>query len=156
MTANYERANVKYQVKEVDHTFPLILAWHTKEWRSIPQLQLTHHMGKLPSHFPLVEVKLAYNSRALFAVFRVQDQFVRAGTKSHQGPVYQDSCVEFFFTPESIKQQRYYNLEVNCSGKMLFHYQSKPRKSNSVSESSLNKIEIASTLPAVMEPEYTA
>lgn len=147
---------MKYQIKRLENKLQNRLIWDINEWRHVPPLSLDYAMGKTPLHHPRVEAKMAYNSKALFAIFRVQDRFVRATTTANQGPVYQDSCVEFFFTPESEKRQRYFNFEVNCSGKALFHYQSQPRNGVAVSESSLDKIHVLSTLPSIVEPEYSS
>lgn len=145
-----------YRIQHIQTDRPVSLGWNADDWKQIPTVELAHYMGNPPLHFPRVEVKLVYSDLALYSIFRVEDQHVRATTKAHQGPVYEDSCVELFFTPEANRQQRYFNLEVNCSGKILFHYQSKPRNGISLPDSSISKIDIASTLPSIIEPENNA
>lgn len=66
---------------------------------------------------------MAYDDRTISLMFRVEDQYVRAVAKADQGPVWEDSCVEFFFTPGPDVTQGYFNLEINCGGTLLFHFQ---------------------------------
>jgi hypothetical protein len=80
-------------------------------------------MGSQPVHFPKTEVKIAYDEMAIHLMFRVEDRFVRAVAPEDQGNVWEDSCVEFFFTPDSDLSTGYFNLEINCGGTLLFHFQ---------------------------------
>jgi hypothetical protein len=84
----------------------------------------------------------------------VQDRYVRAVAETHQDSVCGDSCVEFFFTPVEDLSKGYFNLEMNCGGTMLFHYQLIPRKdSRPVASEDLARIEVAHTMPMIVEPE---
>jgi len=111
-------------------------------------------MGKPPEHFPGTEVKLTYSERAIHVIFRVEDRYVRAVARQHQDPVCRDSCVEFFFTPDEDITQGYFNIEMNCGGIMLFHYQPEPRIGQVViPREQCEKMPIAHTLPRRIEPE---
>jgi hypothetical protein len=111
-------------------------------------------MGEYPAHFPNTQLKMVYDDQSLIFIFHVQDQFVRAVAKEHQDAVYKDSCVEFFFTPGTDIAEGYFNLEMNCSGKILFHFQKTPRKDSvQLSEVDIQKMEIAHGLPSRVEPE---
>ena len=66
-------------------------------------------------------------SKSLFVIFKVDDQFVRATAKENQDSVCVDSCVEFFFSPDSDSKNGYFNLEMNCGGTYLFNFQKVPR-----------------------------
>ncbi len=46
----------------------------------------------------------------------MQDQYVRCVVDKHNGPVWQDSCVEFFFAPNPNDVNKYFNIEINCNG----------------------------------------
>jgi len=111
-------------------------------------------MGERPAHFPRTQAKLAYDARCLYVVFRVEDNFVRAVASKHQDPVYKDSCVEFFFTPGLNTADGYFNLEMNCGGTMLFHFQKVPRQNSlTIPASELDRIEVAHSLPQRIDPE---
>jgi hypothetical protein len=110
-------------------------------------------MGEKPAHMPKTQVKLMYDSNALYIIFRVEDKYIRA-IAQHQGNVCRDSCVEFFFTPSEDIETGYFNLEVNCGGTMLFHHQLVPRENPTViAEEDCRRIEIFNSLPKTIETE---
>nr|WP_319393293.1 carbohydrate-binding family 9-like protein [uncultured Desulfobacter sp.] len=78
-------------------------------------------------------------------------------TRQHQDEVYKDSCVEFFFTPGINPDIGDFNLEMNCGGTMLFHFQPEPRKNRVIlPEKACKAIPVAHTLPEIVDPEITA
>ena len=135
--------------------FPIVdAAWNNSPWKEIPSESIRNHMGKKPDHFPKAEVKIAYNDTAVGAMFRVEDRYVRATASTHQGPVYKDSCVEMFFTPGLDVSEGYFNLEMNCGGTMLFHFQRQPRGERIViPDSECGKIPIMHSLLRMVDPE---
>jgi hypothetical protein len=130
--------------------------WDGDFWKTIKPLELKHFMGARPDHFPQVQAKLVYDDHAVYVIFRVNDRFVRAVAQKHQDAVYKDSCVEFFFTPHADVGQGYFNLEMNCGGTMLLHYQRVPRQEPVLlSETDLAQIDVAHSLPKTVDPEIT-
>lgn len=128
--------------------------WDERPWQDIPAELLRNHMGKKPDHFPKVGVKVAYDNKAVCLMFRVEDRYVRATATAHQADVYKDSCVEFFFSPGSDLSKGYFNLEMNCGGAMLFHFQMQPGKDRIViPESECLKITNVHSLPRIVDPE---
>lgn len=123
-------------------------------WKNISSEQIQHYMGKKPDHFPTTQVKIAYDNKAIYLMFQVADRYVRATATDHQGNVWEDSCVEFFFTPDSDLSVGYFNLEINCGGKMLFHFQ-KERKKNQIviPKQECSKIKCTHSLPGFIDPE---
>ncbi len=136
-------------------TSPTIDAnWDNAPWKNIPSQKLQNHMGTKPDHFPKVEVKIAYDPTALHLIFRVEDQYVRAVAAEHQASVCSDSCVEFFFTAGTDISKGYFNLEMNCGGTMLFHFQKIPRQNTGqITKEECNTIPCAHSLPRIVEPE---
>jgi hypothetical protein len=66
---------------------------------------------------PEVSFRLAYSDKALAILFEVKEEHVRAAAMEDNGPVWEDSCVEFFImTPDS---KHYINFEMNCIGTFL-------------------------------------
>ena len=128
--------------------------WDKSPWRDIQPELIGRYIGKKPEHIPMTQVKVAYDGTALYVIFRVEDKYVRAVVANHQSSVCEDSCVEFFFTPGIDVSKGYFNLEMNCGGTMLFHFQQAPRKGNiEIPESEYSKIEIAHLLPKIIDPE---
>lgn len=103
-------------------------SWDLPPWDRLPCGELTHHMGQCPEHFPKAEFKIAYTPEALHLMFRVADRYVLARTDRDQGEVWKDSCVEFFFVPGEDPELGYFNLEMNCGGTLLLHFQKVPRQ----------------------------
>ena len=96
----------------------------------------------------------AYDNLAIYVIFRVEDKYVKAVHSNHQDPVYTDSCVEFFFSPDDNSNEGYFNLEMNCGGTMLFHHQTEPRTNQvHIADEDIQQIEVASTLPPIVDPE---
>lgn len=128
--------------------------WESSQWKKLPSERLQNYMGKRPEHFPKAEVKLSYDEMAIYVIFRVADRYVRAVASEHQGNVWEDSCVEFFFTPDSDLSRGYFNLEMNCGGTMLFHFQSGDGNQRVViPKNECNKIRCAHSLPQIVDPE---
>jgi hypothetical protein len=128
--------------------------WNKAPWRDICPLSINNHMGSKPAHFPNTQVKIAYNDESIFIIFRVEDRFVRVCAKKHQDQVCKDSCVEFFFTPGNDTSKGYFNIEVNCGGIMLFHFQkAKSVGKLNISEEDMRRIKIAHSLPGTIDKE---
>ena len=122
-------------------------------WQTAQVAELRHHMGQRPDHFPHVEARLLYDPAALYVWFQIDDAYVRAVAPEHQAAVYKDSCVEFFFTPSEDVSSGYFNLEMNCGGTMLFHIQRVPRQGQLIGADHVNAVDVAHTLPRIVEPE---
>lgn len=66
---------------------------------------------------PDVHFAVAYTDDAILLHFKVSEQDVKAVTFEDLGPVWKDSCVEFFSCPEN--DGIYYNVECNCAAAVL-------------------------------------
>lgn len=66
---------------------------------------------------PEVKIRLAYVGSDLLLNYRVKEKSVRAVAESDNGPVWEDSCVEFFVKDE--ENSKYFNVECNCAGTLL-------------------------------------
>lgn len=73
-----------------------------------------------PNEFPEkpeVCVDVSNDHEALFLKYHVRGEQLRAVTTADQGPVWEDSCVEFFCQIPGDKH--YINFETNCIGAMV-------------------------------------
>jgi hypothetical protein len=128
--------------------------WRKYPWRNIKSLDIKHFMGDVPGFRPLVKAKLAYDDKNIYVIFCVKDCYVGCMVRDYNGPVSNDSCVEFFFSPDIHLPERYFNLEVNCGGTPLMKYNIIPRKEYRFLETDdIRKIEIAHSLPSSIDPE---
>ena len=69
---------------------------------------------------PAVQFSMAYDAAHIFLQYSVQEKHLQAAEGHNNGPVYQDSCVEFFVSFDD--GASYYNFEFNCIGTVLAGY----------------------------------
>ena len=130
--------------------------WQESGWKGIRSLSIVNYMGARPEYPPEAKVRLIYDHEFLHVFFTVREKFTRCKERSVNGAVWEDSCVEFFFSPDNNSPERYFNLEINCGGVPLMHYNIVPRKEYiEVSPEDLSMIEIYHSLPGVIDPEIT-
>jgi len=147
---------LEHVVKRVNSPVPVDADWDKVVWKNIPPISLDHFMGEKPDHFPKVQVKMAYDNNFIYLIWKVDDQYVKAVADENQGPVFRDSCVEFFFTPANSLGPKYFNLEINCGGTMLFYHQDHRDQSGTrvpVSEKDMSEIKVAHSLPRMIPVE---
>lgn len=68
-------------------------------------------------YMPKVRFAIAYTDACILLHYKVSEQTVKAVTLEDQGPVWKDSCVEFFSCPGD--DGIYYNIESNCAAAVL-------------------------------------
>jgi len=143
-----------YSVHRLDESMRIDGNWEKVQWKKIEFIKLENYMGPLPDPFPKTQVKLCYDDNYLYVIFRVEDRYVRAVAKETNGRVWEDSCVEFFFTPGPDINQGYFNIEINCKGTLLFQYHKRNRtKEGFVDLPDCNQLEIAHSLKKNVEEE---
>lgn len=145
-----------YKVNKLSQPIQIDANWDKPQWKKIKALDITNYMGDQPGFTPKVQAKIMYNEGNLFVIFRVHDRFVRCITDTINGPVWQDSCVEFFFAPDTNSPESYFNLEVNCGGTPLFYYHKIAKTDRrTIEREDIKRIEIAHVLPKLVDPEIT-
>jgi len=146
---------MKYTVNQLHRDMIMDGKWDNPIWRDVEPIRLTYYMGDKPDHFPKTQAKLLYDNQFVHVIFRVEDRYVRAIAQKHQDAVCRDSCVEFFFTPGTNLDAGYFNLEMNCGGIMLFHFQVIPREGRLIESADLDRIKIVHQMPTIIDPEIT-
>jgi len=143
-------------VPNVNELFTPDADWNRPEWKSAPELEIREFMGPVPHFIPAVKVRLLYHPEWIYVMFRVEDHYVRAVSSAINGRVWEDSCVEFFFSPDPANPLAYFNLEVNCAGVPLFHFKDPARPDAALpSDDDIRKIVIAHSVPGLVNPEIT-
>ena len=66
---------------------------------------------------PEVSVEVRNDREAIYLQWQVKGEQLRAATTEDQGPVWEDSCVEFFCQVPG--EEYYFNFECNCIGAMV-------------------------------------
>ena len=153
--AETQQANI-YEVFKLQQPMQIDASWDKPQWQNTEALDIINYTGKIPEFSPSVKAKMRYDSENLYLIFQVKDRYVHCITNEINGPVWEDSCVEFFFSPDTSLPQQYFNLEINCGGTPLMHYNIIPRKETKTLEvKDIEKIEIAHSLPSIVNPELT-
>lgn len=152
-----ELENVKQDSYLVKHSLKpneVNSKWDKEIWSKTSSICLTNFMGERPLHFPETYVKLRYDKENIYVIFRVKDKYIKAVAKKTNGKVWQDSCVEFFFSPGSDIERGYFNFEANCKGVFLFQYHiNNGDTKDFVSIEDCEKIEISYSLTKEVEIE---
>lgn len=145
-----------YQVGRLKEPMKIDAVWDKPQWSNIPPVDISNYMGEIPEFKPVAQAKMMYDDQNIYVIFHVDDKYVRCLTTDINGPVWEDAAVEFFFAPDSDQPLLYFNLETNCGGTPLMHYNIVPRQeSKQLSKEDISQIEIAHTLPSFIDPEIT-
>jgi hypothetical protein len=145
-----------YNVARLNQPIKIDANWDKAQWKNVKAVDVVNYMGSKPRFQPVVKAKMMYDKDNIYVIFHVQDRYVRCLTKDINGPVWEDGAVEFFFAPDPALPLQYFNLETNCGGTPLMHYNLIPRKeSKQLDIDDIKKIEIAHTLPRIIDPEMS-
>jgi hypothetical protein len=148
--------NYIYFIKSSNCSPDINADWNKKFWKKADVVRLKNYMGEMPLHFPGTQVKLKYDNDNIYVIFRVKDHYIRAIAKETNGRVWEDSCVEFFFTPGTDINRGYFNLEVNCKGIYLMQFHKDNGKDQGfVDLKDSGQIEISHSLQQDVENEIT-
>ncbi len=133
--------------------------WDAAGWASASVAPVHCFHPKSSEHRPKVEARLLYGDDALFLQFRVRDdRYIRVVATEFMGPVYRDSCVEFFVRPRA--DAGYFNFEINAGGTLLASHVVDWRRDEKgladrrpLSAAAAETVRIAATLPRRIDPE---
>lgn len=149
-------ADATYRVSKLKKAMPIDANWDKPQWKKVETIKIEKYMGTIPPFKPQVEAKMMYDQDNVYVIFRVKDRYVKSVVKEYNGNVSGDSCVEFFFSPDTEQPLKYFNLEINAGGTPLIYYVSKPwTEFAKLKNDEIKQIEIAHSLPSVVDPEIT-
>ena len=83
---------------------------------------------------------IRHDGNSIHLFYQVTESHVRAINTAFNGPVWEDSCVEFFFSPNT-ERKDYYNFEFNAIGTMLGGYGPDRNQRERLPESVLKQVE---------------
>jgi hypothetical protein len=146
--------DLKYCVCRGSSDFAPVADWNDARWQHVPSAAIDKYVWDEGRFKPDAHVKLQYTDEHLYVVFRVQDRYVRCVETRYCGKVYEDSCVEFFFSPVPDQPAPYFNIEANCGGTVLFRHQTGLLvNTRQVEEGDSRLLQIAHTMPTTVDPE---
>jgi hypothetical protein len=94
---------------------------------------------------PAVSFRIAHSDKAIAIMFEVRESNVKATTLDSNGPVWEDSCVEFFVA--NPKGEGYFNFEINCIGTALAAFRRSRSDAEHFSEEKIAKVRRFGSLP---------
>jgi hypothetical protein len=143
-----------YEVYALSGRIIIDADWNKPVWNNIKPLYIKNLMGETPVFLPQVQAKMMYDEENLYVIFLVHDRFIRSRVTEINGRVWEDSCVEFFFSPDLHFPERYFNLEINCNGIALMHYNTVADVvHDEINPRFIKEIEIAHSLPGPIDSE---
>lgn len=89
------------------------------DWNEIPIASIDATPWHPGAQLPPTQVQVAYDGSAFHVHWTAWEKDLRVVTRTHNGPVWEDSCVEFFLNPAPRQDRRYLNFEVNAEGFLL-------------------------------------
>lgn len=128
--------------------------WDAPHWRDVETESIASFPWSKGGFLPETRFKLQYSCAALHVIFQVQDRYVRSVTTRYGGPVWRDSCVEFFFATGTTPDTGYFNVEVNCGGTSLMARQvGRDLGRLPIESREARRLRVAHTMPRVVDPE---
>lgn len=143
-----------YKVTRLKEAIEINGKWEKPEWENIEAIELNNFIKEKPGFWSSTSVKMVYDDNNLYVIFNVHDRYVRCITTKINGPVWKDSAVEFFFSPNVNLPLEYFNLEINCGGTPLLGYHPSSAEAQPTIDD-IRKIEIGHSLPEIVDPEIT-
>ena len=101
-------ANKEYSVSKLKKPMKIDGNWNKVAWKNIETIKIETYMGTVSPFKPTVEAKMIYDTDNVYVIFRVKDRFVKSTVTEYNGNVSGDSCVEFFFAPNSDAPLKYF------------------------------------------------
>lgn len=143
-----------YHARKLKGPLSIDANWKKDAWKDVEIINVKRHMGEIPPFVPTVEAKMLYDQSNVYVIFHVRDRYVKSTVTEINGPVSENSCVEFFFAPDTANPLHYFNLEVNAGGTPLLFFITKPWSGyKELTKDEIRSIEIAHSLPSVVDPE---
>jgi len=146
----YAQERFEYKVAKLNGPIVIDANWNKSQWEGVDSIEIDNILGALPKFKPITYVKMLYDDQNIYVIFIVQDRFVRCVTNEINGPVWEDACVEFFFSPDMTAPEKYFNLEVTGGGTPLLCYNTYPRELIYLDTTDIKEIEIAHSLPELI------
>jgi len=143
-----------YEVNRLTTPMTIDANWDKPQWAKSREMKITNIMGPKQDFMPDVRARMMYDDQYVYVIFRVKDHYVRSVATEINGRIWEDSCVEFFFSPDVSNPMAYFNLEINAGGVPLFHFKDPAKPGAPLpSVEDIRRIQIVSTQPGTVDPE---
>jgi len=106
----------EYSVAKLNSSMAIDADWNKSQWMGVDSIKIDNRLGSLPKYTPVTNVKMLFDDENIYVIFKVQDKYVKCTRTEINSDVYNDACVEFFFSPVLAKPEEYFNFEINSGG----------------------------------------
>jgi hypothetical protein len=106
---------------------------------------LINHQNWVKAEGVHASFDIMHDANQIYLHYYVKENQVRAVNTGYHSPVWEDSCVEFFFSAEG-DNDRYYNFEFNAIGTILAAYGKDRHDRSPLPDDLLDQIEISPSL----------
>lgn len=97
-----------------------------KIWDNIESVKMDNFPWDTTGYKPEASAKVFYTENELRVQLTGTEKKIRIEEKIFNNPVWEDSCVEFFFMPDPENDNRYFNFETNACGNLVLQVDNKP------------------------------
>ncbi len=101
------------ETNDAPRTYTITRVKAAPDWGKIPELQLENILWE-PDCGIRAAGQFCCDGENLYVRLRAEEKNIRAENTAPLSPVWEDSCLEFFFMPE--EGDRYFNFEINPNG----------------------------------------
>jgi hypothetical protein len=108
-------------------------------------LHQVNHQNWVKSEGVHASFDIFHDGKVIYLLYYVQEKQVRAVNTEYHSPVWEDSCVEFFFSLKG-DENRYYNFEFNAIGTILAAYGKDRHNRTPLPVEVLDKLEVLPSL----------
>lgn len=84
-----------------------------------------------PAVYPDAYAEISFEKDGILVHLFAQEQYILATVKEDNGPVYKDSCLEFFFCPCPNETNAYFNFEINPLGSLYVGFSATGKREDS-------------------------
>lgn len=109
-------------VRRVSEPAPLVGDTAGTVWERADRVPIDRFLWTDPARRPSTTARVLYDDEALYLHYEVTDRHSYAAATTLNGPVWEDSSVEFFASPRPTSRDAYVNLEVSCVGTFRLGY----------------------------------
>lgn len=124
--------------------------WDFKEqrlnWDIVEPLIIENYPWYMKGKKQLTTVKMALSKRCIHISVDCEDAHSSAQVTEFNGSVCEDSCFEFFLTPNEKRGSAYLNFEINCCKTLHLGYGMAGGPRNLVSKNQGSRVEIESSI----------
>lgn len=92
------------------------------DWSAVPAASIDCNPWGVGGPLPAAEAGVAFDGARLHVRLKAWESSLCVVTHENNGPVWEDTCMEFFLNASPGRDKRYLNFEINAEGVMLLQF----------------------------------